>query len=294
MGRQVGPPASLRYALCIAGRGPIAPTSWVARAVASGGHTEQERHPESLLRAADIFGVPRPFRLRCYGHGCLVIPEGSPDPGAAVVAAARAGTRKPLFAVIGDIADTTGVLPVVTRMMLQADPSWHVSKSDDRVWRIQPTAGERDGVAGTIHRVLRLGPMSINDAHDGCARLLAHTHRELLPTAERLRAYVASQPTMFLRRDLVGLRRATPPEARSRRVSSDAALQNAFAAAGTPTLTYRELADALITAGFAPSGAGALVTGSPAVRRVGRNSYVLRTPRVVASIGGTGWVRCRA
>lgn len=81
---------------------------------------------------------------------------------------------------------------------------------------------------------------------------------------------------MFLRGDLVGLKRTVPTDALARRVSSDAALQWAFSAASTSALTYRELVNALLTAGFAASGAGALVTGSPAVRRVGRNRYVLR------------------
>lgn len=284
MGRRVGPPASLRYALAIAGSAPVAPASWVAKAVAAGGHTEREVHPESLLRAAEVFGAAGSFRVERFGLGCLVVPEGLPDPSVAVMAAARAGTRRPLFASIGDVADVAGVLPVVARMVLQADPAWHVCVAGERVWRIQPVAGGRDGVAGTIHRVLRLGPLSIGDAHDGCARLLARTHRGLLPSVDVLGAYVVSQPTMFVRGDLVGLRRVLPPGSLSRRVCSDRALQRAFAVRGAPVLKYRELADALVAAGFAASGSGALVTGSPAVRRVGRDRYVLRAGAITASV----------
>lgn len=180
----------------------------------------------------------------------------------------RQALRQQGIVEVSGVVKAANVSEEVATLVIDSDRRLH--RSDGVVWVSRDIRTHL--LPRSLDRMLAVGPQTLEDLGDGLHRAWRYNPWAQVPTPERLRQYLESQPYY----GLDGNRARLLGDGSVAIGRADRAIASAFAEAGTQALTTQELRAALVTAGLSPAGASSLIATSPLLRPVAGHRYRLR------------------
>jgi len=265
-----GPPPSLLLALqLLADRAPCE-SAMAALALYAEGITGEVIHPAGVLATAAAAGAASPVEMAALEEGrTAVVPAGSGARRAVLVALARRRVTEVGVARLGRLLPRVGPLSE-----LEIDAAL---RSDERVGRTGDVLWGREDRGSMLVRPLErmlaaLGSLPVEKLVDGVARRWRYRRPDDVPDAQALTAYLAGQGA-YLREEDGRWSLAAPAAAEELLLPEDKAVIELIRDSPAGQVPRREIAAALVAAGYSPNSLTLLIGTSPVLLRVGHAWY---------------------
>ncbi len=268
-----GPPPSVLRALDVLASMAPCESAQAALALYGEGVTGEIVHPAGVLVAAEAAGVRAPVEmLQLPERRTAVVPVGSAARRSELAAAARRRLKE-----CGVVRLDRLLVEAPALSTLEVDAALGeapgVGRTGDVLW------WEHDATTPLVRPLQRmlaaLGPLSAESLVAGVARHWRYRKPDSVPDAEALTVYLTGQPAY--RRQEDGRWSLRWPETAERLLlPEDRAVVELVGASATGQVSRRQVAGAMVAAGYSPNSLTVLIATSPLLVRVKLGHYAVR------------------
>lgn len=270
-----GPPRALLKALGFLSRMAPCESAAAALALYVEGVTGEIVHPAGVLVAARAAGVPVLVEMLQLGNRrTAVVPAGSAARRTAFATLARRRLNEVGVVPLSRLLRETGALSEieVDAALMERGLPEKVGRSGDVLW------GRKDAssaIMRPLQRMLAAGPLTAESLAAGVARHWRYRKPDDVPDAESLNVYLAGQPSYRRQGDGRWALRS-PETAEGLLLPEDQAVVELIRASPAGQAPRRQVAAAMVAAGYSPKSLTILIGTSPILVPIAVGRYGLR------------------